>query len=275
MPTFQGSQTSIPYEQTGSGPDIVWVAGGGDQGDSWHPYQIPHFRKAFRNTTFTNRGISPAVSKQPLPWTIADMAQDTAELIRAVCEPPVVVVGLSMGALITQQLAVDFPDLVRVGISMGGGARSHGWLRYYMQAEIDYRLSGGELDGEMAVAHYAATLYPARVLGDPVLWPRIRDELMAWIASGVNEESLIGQWDACQTFDLTARLPSCTVPLHVFAFAEDVQAPPQFGKEVADLCPTSTFHLFEGMGHCSIYGHEHERLNAEIEAIARQYADPI
>jgi hypothetical protein len=25
------------------------------------------------------------------------------------------------------------------------------------------------------------------------------------------------------------------------------------------------------MGHCSIYGHEHERLNAEIEAIARQY----
>jgi pimeloyl-ACP methyl ester carboxylesterase len=129
-----------------------------------------------------------------------------------------------------------------------------------MQAEIDYRAAGGTLDGEMAVAHYAASLYPARVLGDPVLWPRIRDELAAWITTGVNEESLIGQWDACQTFDLTRQLPSCTVPLHVFSFAEDVQAPPQFGREVADLCPTSTYHLFEGMGHCSIYGHEHERL---------------
>jgi hypothetical protein len=55
----------------------------------------------------------------------------------------------------------------------------------------------------------------------------------------------------------------------VFSFAEDVQAPPQLGREVADLCPTATYHLFERMGHCSIYGHEHERLNAEIEAIVR------
>ena len=272
MPTFQGSRTSMPYEQVGAGPDIVWVAGGGDAGDAWTTYQVPHFRAAFRNTTFTQRGVSPAVCNQPLPWTIADMAVDAAELIQAVCEPPVVVVGLSMGALITQQLALDFPQLVRVGVSMGGGARSHGWIRYYQQAEIDYRVAGGALDGDMAVAHYAASLYPARVLGDPVLWPKIRDELRAWVDSGENEESLIGQWEACQTFDVTARLPSCTVPIHVFAFAEDVQAPPQHGKEVADLCPTSTFHYFEGMGHCSIYGHEHERLNAEIEAIARRYS---
>jgi pimeloyl-ACP methyl ester carboxylesterase len=271
VPMFEGSQTSIDYAQVGDGPDIVWVSGGGDAGDSWDAYQLPHFRQSFRNTTFTNRGIAPTTCRQPLPWTIGDMARDTAELIAAVCTPPVVVVGLSMGALIVQQLAVDHPHLVRVGIAMGGGARSHGWIRYYMQAEIDYRDAGGALDGEMAVAHYAASLYPARVLGDPVLWPRIRDELSAWIATGANEESLIGQWDACQTFDVTRELPSCTVPLHVFSFAEDVQAPPQFGREVADLCPTSTYHLFEGMGHCSIYGHEHERLNAEIEAIARQY----
>ncbi len=165
------------------------------------------------------------------------MARDTAELIAAVCTPPVVVVGLSMGALIVQpprgRPSGRHPGRDRHGWRRG----SHGWIRYYMQAEIDYRDSGGRLDGEMAVAHFAASLYPARVLGDPVLWPRIRDELSAWIETGVNEESLIGQWDACQTFDLTDKLPSCTVPLHVFSFAEDVQAPPQFGREVADLCP--------------------------------------
>ena len=270
MPFFEGSQASIAYEQVGEGPDIVWVGGGGDAGDSWDAYQIPHFRRAFRNTTFTNRGIGPTTCRQPLPWTIADMACDTAELIRAVCAPPVAVVGLSMGAGIVLQLALDAPELVRVGVAMGTGARSHGWLRYYMQAEIDYRRAGGSLEGEMAVAHYAASLYPARALGDPVLWPRIRDDLEAWIRTGVNEESLIGQWDACQTFDVTDRLPDCTVPLHVFSFAEDVQVPPQLGRDVVDLCPTATYHLFEGMGHCSIYGHEHERLNAEIEAIVRE-----
>jgi len=36
---------------------------------------------------------------------------------------------------------------------------------------------------------------------------------------------------------------------------------------VAEITPTATLHEFAGMGHCSIYGHRHETLNAEIRAI--------
>jgi pimeloyl-ACP methyl ester carboxylesterase len=271
MSMFRGNAATVAYEQRGEGPDLVWVGGGGDAGDSWNAYQLPHFERSFRNTTFTNRGVSPTTCAQPLPWTIGDMARDAAELIEAVCDPPVIVAGLSMGGAIVLQLALDFPDLIRVGIPMGTAARSSGWLYDYMQAEIDYRLAGGTLSGMMAVSHYAAALYPARVLGDAELWPRIRTELSEWLATDANEESLIGQWDACQTFDVVERLPHCTVPLHVFAFAEDVQAPPAYGREIAELCPTAELHEFSGMGHCSIYGHTHEELNAEIERIARRY----
>ena len=267
MPMFPGSRATLSYAQRGEGPDIVWIGGGGDAGDSWDRYQLPYFERSRRNTTFTNRGVSPTTCTQPLPWTIADMARDTAELIDAVCDPPVAVVGLSMGGAIVVQLALDFPELLTVGIPMGTAARSYGWLFDYMQAEIDYRLAGGSLSGMMAVTHYAAALYPARVLGDPELWPRIREELSDWIASDANEESLIGQWDACQTFDVADELPGCTVPLHVFAFAEDMQAPPAYGREIVELCPTAELHEFEAMGHCSIYGHTHEQLNAEIERI--------
>jgi len=271
MPIFEGTLTRTTYEQRGSGPDIVWISGGGDPGESWHTYQIPHFESSFRNTTFDNRGISPATCSQPLPWTIADMARDAAELIEAVCEPPVIVVGLSMGAMIVEQLLVDFPELVRVGIAMGAAARSHGWVYDYMKAEIDYRIGGGSLDGMLAVSHYAASLYPALVLGDDTLWPTIRGGLSSWLATDANEESLIGQWDACQTFDVTRQLPACTVPLHVFAFLEDVQAPPQYGREIVALCPTAELHEFAGMGHASIYGHTQDQLNARIEEIARRY----
>ena len=34
MAMLEGSQSTIAFEQVGSGPDIVWVAGGGDAGDS-------------------------------------------------------------------------------------------------------------------------------------------------------------------------------------------------------------------------------------------------
>lgn len=271
MGKLAGSEAAIHYEQFGQGPDIVWISGGGDTGARWHPYQIPFFERAFRNTTFDNRGIGATVCDAPLPWPIEAFATDTAELIEAVCEPPVAVVGLSMGALVTQQLALDRPDLVRCAIAMGTGARSVGWGWDYQAAEIEFRRAGGRLDGMMGVAHYAAMLYPARVLGDRALWPRLRSELLEWMASGENETSLIPQWEMCLTFDQTDRLPACRVPLHVFAFSEDVQAPPQDGEEVADLAPTGQLHRFEGMGHGSIYGHAHETLNPVIEEIVRRH----
>ncbi|UDL91854.1 hypothetical protein LGH82_11785 [Mesorhizobium sp. PAMC28654] len=96
--------------------------------------------------------------------------------------------------------------------------------------------------------------------------------MLEWIDSGENESSLVSQWDASLRFDQRDRLPSVRVPVHVIAFAEDVQAPPQDGEELAGLVPNAEFHLLEGMGHGSWYGHAHEELNAYLETILRRYA---
>jgi pimeloyl-ACP methyl ester carboxylesterase len=271
MPKFSGSRATIAFEQVGAGPDIVWISGGGDVGKSWHGYQVPFFRDAFRNTTFDNRGVGQTTCEAPWPWPMADFAIDTAELIEAVCNPPVAVVGLSMGAAIAQQLAVDRPDLVRCAIAMGTGRNSTGWGYDFQKAEIEFRQSGGRLDGMMGVIHYASMLYPARVLGDPERWPTIRDQLLAWMDSGENEVSLIPQWEACLNFEQTEALKTCRVPLHVIAFDQDIQAPPEDGRCVAELAPTGAYHLFEGMGHGSIYGHAHDVLNPFIRETIERY----
>jgi thioesterase CepJ len=271
VPVIQGSEATIAYEQSGAGPDIVWISGGGDVGSRWRTYQTPSFDDAFRNTTFDNRGIGATVCAAPTPWTFEGFALDTAELIEAVCEPPVAVVGHSMGSLIAQELAMDRPDLVRCAIVMGSGANSAGWAWDYQRAEMDFRVAGRRLDGMMGVVHYAAMLYPARVLGDPELWPTIRDDLLEWMDSGENESSLLAQWEPCLTFDQTERLPHCTVPLHVFGFMEDIEAPPQDTKLVADLAPTAEYHALEGMGHGSIFGHAHGVLNPLIRSLIERY----
>jgi len=271
MPRFEGSQATIHYEQIGVGPDIVWVSGGGGLASDWMPYQIPFFRDDFRNTIFDNRGIGATTCDVPLPWPLESFAIDIAELIDAVCEPPVALVGLSFGSAIVQQVALDRPDLLRCAIVMGTGARSVEWGWDYQQAEIDFRKAGGRLEGMMAVTHYAAMQYPARVLGDRELWPKLREELTAWIDTGENEVSLIPQWEACLRYDQRDRLPSCTVPMHVLAFSEDVQAPPQDAEELVELTPTAELHLFEGMGHCSIYGHTQDVLNPFIRELIERY----
>jgi 3-oxoadipate enol-lactonase len=271
MPMLRGTESTIHYEQFGSGPDVVWISGGGDVGARWHEYQIPFFERSFRCTTFDNRGIGRTTCDVEPPWTFTGFALDAAELIEAVCDPPVAVVGLSMGSLIAQELCLDRPDLVRCAVVMGTGAKSHGWTWDYQQAEMDFRRAGGSLAGMMGVAHYAAMLYPARVLGDAELWPRIRRDLLEWMDSGENESSLLAQWEPCLTFDQTGRLPGCRVPIHVIAFTEDVESPPQDGRELADLAPNAEYHEFEAMGHGSIYGHAHDVLNPFIDGLIRRH----
>ena len=272
MPRFEGSQASIHYDRFGEGPELVWVSGGGSRGRDWHPFQIPHFANAgFRSTTFDGRGIGETRCELPMPWPIEAFALDTADLIEGVCEPPVALVGSSLGSAVVQQVCIDRPDLVRVAIVMGTGAWSTGWGWDFQEAEIEFRRAGGRLDGMMGVAHYAPMLYPARALGDRELWPRLRALLLEWMGSGDNEESLIPQWEASLRFDQREALREVRVPMHVVAFAEDIQAPPQDGQELAELVPTAEFHLLEGMGHGSWYGHAHEELNPFLESLLRRY----
>lgn len=267
MPHFQGSRSKIHYEQSGTGPDIVWIGGGGAMGKDWRMFQTPHFDGKFRSTTFDNRGIGATTCEAPMPWTIEDFANDVAELIKGVCNGPVALVGSSLGSAIAQQVCIDHPDLVRVAVMMGTGAWSTGWGWDYQEAEIEFRKAGGRLDGMMGVTHYAAMLYPARALGDRVLWPKLKALLLEWMESGTNEESLVPQWDASLRFDQRDALKTVRVPCHVLGFAEDVEAPPQDGAEVAELIPGGKFHLLEGMGHGSWYGHKHDEINAVIEGL--------
>ena len=269
MPVVVGSLADIHYEQVGEGPDVVWVSGAGGTYDSWG-YQLPDFQE-FRNTTYDTRGVGSTTCSTPQPWPIEDFARDVSDLIEAVCEPPVALVGLSFGAGIVPQEAIDRPDLVRVAIPMGTGARSVGWTWDYQMAEIEWRRAGKHLDGEMAFIHYMAMFYPAKVLGDRELYAKLKEETLPYYMAGGEEDSIEAQWLPCVLYDQTEQLPDCHVPMHVMAFEQDVQAVPQDGQEVARLAGNGEYHEFAGMGHCSIYGHTQDILNPFIKGLIQRY----
>ena len=56
-----------------------------------------------------------------------------------------------------------------------------------------------------------------------------------------------------------------TLPMHVIAFDEDVQAPPQDGARARRDHPgRASYHLMMGMGHSSWFGHAHDEINPYI-----------
>jgi pimeloyl-ACP methyl ester carboxylesterase len=268
VPYLDLDDARLFYEQSGAGPDVVWNASGDMPGSSWREFQTPAFADRFRQTTHDARGVGATVSHAPPPWPISLYAKDCAELIEAVCSPPVILIGLSMGSLITQEVCLQRPDLVRGAIAMGTLGRVSSFMGEWEWAEVEFRRGGGKLTREFALAHYAVLYYPSEVLGDDALWEQVKPYLDDDYGER-DGEMLAAQWQACVEFHSLDRLPGCEVPLHVIAFSHDLQTPPALGREVADAAPKGHFHLLEGLGHGSAFGHRPDLVNAKIAEILR------
>jgi pimeloyl-ACP methyl ester carboxylesterase len=266
MPELALADATLAYEQSGAGPDVVWLAAGDNPGDNWRRYQTPAFEPGYRNTTYDARGVGATRSQTSPPWPIDEHARDLAALVEAVCAPPVSLVGLSMGSLIAVQLAHDRPDLVRCAVVMGTCVRKTGFIREWEEAEIALRRDGRELPPAFATAHYAMQYYPAEVLGDDELWARIKPSVQADFADR-DGAMLAAQWQACLDFESSDLLPNVAAPIHAVAFSQDVQTPPARVREVAELAADGHFHLLEGLGHGSAFGHRPDEVNACVRAI--------
>lgn len=262
--TFETSQVSLHYVQQGEGPDIVWCPGGDQTGEEWAE-QFAAFPD-YRCTSFDPRGAGKTFAHKSPPWSIADYAGDLAALIRAACRPPVTVVGLSMGALIVQEMVLSHPDIVRLGIAMGTSGSKSGFLHQWEAAEIRFREAGGKLPPDFALAHYALLMYPSEVLGDDALWEKVKPIVAA--AYGERDgDMLAAQWQACLDYSCMDRLPRARRPLHVIAFEQDMQTPPARGRLVAEAAADGHFHLLKGMGHCSLFGHRPDAVSRKIREI--------
>lgn len=274
MPKLKLDDVTLHYDQSGAGPDLVWLAAGDHPGANWRRWQVPAFEPGWRNTTYDARGVGATVSSSDPPWPIEAHAADLALLIEAVCSPPVALAGLSMGSLIAVQLAHDRPDLVSCAAVMGTCVKKTGFIWEWEESEIRLARSGPALPSDFATAHYALLYYPAEVLGDDRLWA----ELRAFIADDFGDrdpQMLAAQWQACLEYDSSAILPRTTVPIHAIAFSQDVQTPPQRVREVASLAANGHFHLLEGLGHGSAFGHRPDEVNACIRSIVERYLPPL
>ena len=248
----------------GEGPEVVWISGGDAAAGYWVEQWVR--LPGFRHVCYDPRGVGETTADPP-PWTIADYARDCAALIRALCEPPVIVAGLSMGGLIAQEVACRYPELVRLAVPMGTAARIEGFTRDWMEAEIAMREAGGPLPPvDFLTCHYTAFAYPAAALADPEVWARVK----AAYGPRFNERDpamLIAQWRACLDYDGRRRLARCEVPMEVVAFVQDVQTPPGMVREVAKLAPRGRLHEVPGLGHVSFARHAPNQVAALLRAL--------
>lgn len=121
MPQFDNNGATLHYEEAGSGPPLLLIAGIASDGASWRPL-VPLLAPHFRLVMIDNRGCGR--SSAPGELTIADMAGDCAALIDRLGLGPVNVVGHSLGGYLGLLLAADHPDRVRRLVTLASGPLS-------------------------------------------------------------------------------------------------------------------------------------------------------
>lgn len=111
MAFFEHNDCSLHYEEYGQGVPLLLLHGLGSSGLDWE-YQIPAFSAHYRVITLDLRGHGRS-DKPRERYSIKAFSADVEALIEHLHLGPVHLVGLSMGAMVGFQLAVDQPQLLK------------------------------------------------------------------------------------------------------------------------------------------------------------------
>src|SRR2546430_6527401 len=137
MPRIAIGDVELSYDRFGTGDPVLLICGTGQVALSWQIYQVPALVGAgYEVVTFDNRGIPPS-DCPPAPYSVKQMAEDAVGLIEHLGLAPCRVAGLSLGALIPQELALAHPDLVRSAVMMGTIGRQDTFGRYLTRSWVE------------------------------------------------------------------------------------------------------------------------------------------
>lgn len=237
---------NLAYDDRGSGEPVLFIAGRGGAGRTWHLYQVPVFRRAgYRPITFDNRGVG--ATENASGFTTAQMVGDTAELIESLDVGPVRVVAASMGSFIAQELMVSRPDLVSAAVLMATRGREDRTREFFRTAEREFLDSGIELPAKYDAKVRMLESFSSKTLDDDQAVRDWIDMFTRWPVKPT--PGLRCQLDIAPEGNRLATYRSITAPVLVLGFADDVVLPPHLSIEVADAIPNGRYLQIPDAGH--------------------------
>jgi pimeloyl-ACP methyl ester carboxylesterase len=237
---------NLAYDDSGKGEPVLFIAGRGGAGRTWHLHQVPAFLAAgYRVITFDNRGVGATANADG--FTTETMVADTVALIESLGAGPVRIVAVSMGSYIAQELLLVRPDLVTQAVLMATRGRLDRAREFFRTAEDEFATSGVELPVSYDAKFRLLESFSPKTLNN--------DEAVAeWIGM-FNvwpiklTPGLFCQGKASPQGNRVPAYRSIQTPVLVLGFADDVVTPPHLGKEVADAMPNGRYLKIPDTGH--------------------------
>ena len=240
------STPRVSYQLEGSsGPPVLFVMGFGMSGVVWRP-QVEELRATHRVAWYDHLGIG---ASDPAPaWpTMATMADDARRLLDELGWPSAHVVGVSMGGMIAQELALSSPSRLR---SLTLIATHAGGLRAALPtAEGLYRFAQGNVGGPATrVRALKRLLYTPEFLAgvdEDAMDRRMTD----MVGKRAARETIRGHLGAVLRHRTAARLATIRVPTLVVRPGRDLLIRPHNRDAIARRIPGARVVRFDDAGH--------------------------
>lgn len=237
-----------------------------DAGCSTHltGYQVPDFSAL---AAMLGAGQRPHV-----PYTLEDMAQDAIGLLDALCVDRAHVVGRSMGGMIAQIVASQYPERVAslTSIMSSTGNPALPQAAADVIAMMTRPKPHPTLDETGFVAHSLAFARRIAGTGHPFDEQSLRALILEEIRRSYDPGAFARQLAAIAvTGDLRPRLAAIKVPTLVVHGIDDPLILPACGKDTASSIPDAELMLVAGMGH-DLPSPLYKTIAAAIDRTARQ-----
>ncbi len=125
MPYLKREDAEVYYEVHGQGPPFLFCSVTGCDHQAWKFHQVAEFSRDHRVIIFDYRGTGQS-SKTVQKYSIKMFTEDAAAILDAVKAEPAIVCGHSMGGVVAQLLALDYPHKVKKLILASSGSAHPG-----------------------------------------------------------------------------------------------------------------------------------------------------
>ncbi|HEY8809761.1 MAG TPA: alpha/beta hydrolase [Solirubrobacterales bacterium] len=262
MPSIDAGGTELHYLRSGSGEPMLLIQGMSATHMTWgRPFLAP-LEESFECIVFDNRGMGLS-GRAELPFAIADLAGDVVALLDALEIERAHVVGVSMGGMIAQELALARAGRIR---SLTIGATYCGGPEGTLMDPADLRMlaaamASGERE-QVFRAMWKINLSPAFREDET----RFAEFCAMASALPAPRDVIVQQMQACGAHDTSTRLASLEVSTQVIHGTADRLLGVNNGIQIATLLSVEP-QLLENVGH--MFWWEHPERSA---ALVREHA---
>ena len=248
----------IHWSVLGEGEPLVMIMGLGCSSALWFRL-APRLARRHRVILLDNRGAGLTEVAHFVVHRVSTMAADVAAVLDAAGAPSAHVLGLSMGGMIAQQFALDFPARVR---SLTLMATNCGGAHAVLAEGRVWRLlfSRGEVSPEDSLAAMRPYTY-ASATPDSV----IEEDSLVRLANYPTLRGYQAQLYGLIGWSSYSRLPSLRCPTLVIHGREDRLIPPRNGRLLAARIPGAELLEFDAASHW-IHSDQPQRTAGAVEA---------